>query len=129
MRNTHNFWKLRLEKILDIQINYIPTTYTWYELYTKFTSGKFELNQKLIEFSNKGNIQVVQLLLKAGADVRAENNYAIRWASKYGYVEIVKLLIRAGANVTTKNNFAIRWASENGHTQVVKLLLEAGATL
>ena len=85
LRNTDNFWKLRLEKVLDIQIKYIPAKYTWHQLYTKVTSGGVDLNKKLIKFSTAGDLEGVQLLIEAGADVTADNNKAIRWTSGKGY--------------------------------------------
>ena len=65
------------------------------------------------------------MLIEAGADVTADDNSAIRWASRNGHTEVVKLLIEAGADVTARDNYAIQWASENGHTEVVELLKEA----
>jgi ankyrin repeat protein len=32
-----------------------------------------------------------------GADFRADNNYAIRWASLYGHLEVVKYFVSMGA--------------------------------
>ncbi len=65
--------------------------------------------------------------LKAGVDVHARDDYALRWASRYGYEKVVELLLKAGADVHADNDYALRWASENGHEKVVKLLLKAGA--
>jgi ankyrin repeat protein len=43
-------------------------------------------------------------------------------ASRYGHAEIVKLLLENGADVHAENDSALRWASERGHTEIVKLL-------
>jgi ankyrin repeat protein len=40
------------------------------------------MDQELIEASEKGHVDVVKLLLEAGADVHADDNFAIRWASE-----------------------------------------------
>ena len=77
--------------------------------------------------SENGHIEVVKLLIDAGADVTAMNNKAIRLASENGHLEVVKLLIGAGADVTANDNEAIRWVSYNGHIEIVKLLIDAGA--
>lgn len=44
-------------------------------------------------------MDTLKLLIEAGANIHAENNQAIRWESKEGYLEIVKLLLDAGANL------------------------------
>jgi ankyrin repeat protein len=65
------------------------------------------------------------LLLEHGADVHANYDYALKWASHYGHTEIVKLLLEYGADVHVGNDYALRLASEKGHTEVVKLLKNA----
>ena len=90
------------------------------------------MNQKQLDISlcrmvEYGVASAVKVLIEAGADVTAGDNWAIRWASYRGYTDIVKLLIEAGADVTAGNNWAIRYANGAGHTGVVKLLIDAGA--
>jgi len=77
--------------------------------------------------SRNGHTEVVKILLAAGADVHANNDYALRWASESGHTEVVKILLAAGADVHADNDYALRWASQNGYTKVVKVLLAAGA--
>jgi len=62
------------------------------------------------------------LLLNAGANVHAKDNYALRLASINGHERIVELLLNAGANVHAIDNYALRVASTNGHERVVELL-------
>jgi len=81
----------------------------------------------LIVCSKYGKTDFVKYLLDAGADVHAQDDYALRWASYRGHIKVVKLLLDAGANVHTRNNGALQGASYNGHTDIVKLLLDAGA--
>ena len=81
----------------------------------------------LMGVAEYGHLEVVKLLLTAGADVHALNNYALRWAATNGHTEVVELLLAAGADVHALNNYALRWAATNGHTEVVELLLAAGA--
>jgi ankyrin repeat protein len=61
-------------------------------------------------------------------DLRADNNYAIKWASKNGHLEIVKLLAErlTDDDLRAYNNYAINGASFNGHLEIVKFLLENG---
>jgi ankyrin repeat protein len=77
--------------------------------------------------SYNGHTEMVKVLLAADADVHADNDGALRWASDEGHTEVVKVLLAAGADVHAKNDWALRWASDKGHTEVVKVLLAAGA--
>ena len=36
---------------------------------------------------------------------------ALRWASRYGHAEIVRVLLEHGANVHADDDYALRWAS------------------
>ena len=52
-----------------------------------------------------------------------------RWASENGHLEVVRYLVEQGANIHANNDYAIRWASENGHLEVVRYLVEKGANI
>ena len=62
----------------------------------------------------------MELLLKHGANVHAENDYALRQTSKYGYKNIVEILLKYGANVHANDDEALR----NGHKDAVELLIK-----
>jgi ankyrin repeat protein len=64
-----------------------------------------------------------------GADITADNNCVVRYASKNGHLETVKYLVSLGADITTDNNCAVRYASENGHLEVVKYLVSFEADI
>jgi len=64
----------------------------------------------------------VKKALEMGANVHANNDWVLLYASNYGYIDIVELLLKNGANVHAQNDYALRYASENGHINVVKLL-------
>ena len=72
-----------------------------------------------------GHTEIVKLLLKAGADIHANDDYALHWAVADGHTEIVELLLKAGANVHAKDDEALRKAARNGHMDVAKILLKA----
>jgi len=78
------------------------------------------LNQDLIKACTEGNIELVETLIKKGADVNFSNNYAISIAAKGGYLEIVKLLIKNGADIYDNENAASRWAT----AEIRKYLIE-----
>ena len=86
-----------------------------------------------------GNLQIVTLLIEAGANIDAIGySYTpLMIAAEAGDVEMVRLLIKSGANVNISNyyendelfkpNTALMAASSNGHSEVAQLLIEAGA--
>ncbi|OCK74011.1 ankyrin, partial [Lepidopterella palustris CBS 459.81] len=86
-----------------------------------------------------GNIELVQILLAAGADVNAPAaNYAgatsLQAAAIRGYVGIATILLDAGANTnghaaSEQGRTALEGAAEHGRIDMVQLLLNAGAEL
>ncbi len=76
-----------------------------------------------------GHLVVVKYLVEQGADIRAERDGALRWASCYGHLDVVKYLVEQGADVHAEKNRSLRWASSYGHLEVVKYLIEQGADI
>jgi len=72
--------------------------------------------------SEHGHLPVVQFLVEHGADVHADNDYALRWASNNGHLDVVKFLIEHGADIHADNDCALRWASSRVHLPVVQFL-------
>ena len=76
---------------------------------------------------------IVTMLIKAGADVDAQDNKGntpIIWAIRIGRADIVTMLIDAGADLNTKykdGNTALSLADLKGHTDIVKILTTADA--
>ena len=68
-------------------------------------------------------------MLERGADLHADDNYALGWAADFGHLEVVKYLLEQGADLNANNDEALRFAAEKGHLEVVKYLLEQGANL
>lgn len=59
-----------------------------------------ELNKKLFDISADGNKENVLILINAGAEVNATDDYsrtALTYASKYWYKDIIELLKKYGA--------------------------------
>jgi len=81
----------------------------------------------------KGDIEMVNDLLKAGANPNQDNRYGetpLYWASCYGYLGIAELLLKAGAdpNQTDDNgNTPLYWAVYGDNFEIAELLLKAGA--
>jgi ankyrin repeat protein len=71
---------------------------------------------------------VVQELLKTNkVDPAANNNFAIRLASRNGHIEVVQELLKTNkVDPAAENNYAIRGAIKNDHIEVVRELLSTG---
>jgi ankyrin repeat protein len=82
-----------------------------------------------------GHVEVVQLLIRAGAQLDAERSIChspLYLAASKGLAEMVRVLLNAGAKVQeTSRDFEghLYHAAASGHVQVVRVMLEAGATL
>ncbi len=65
------------------------------------------------------HIKVIHYLLKFVENI----NWAAALACYKGYLDIVKLLVIAGANLTAMDNYALTRASGAGHLEVVRYIL------
>ena len=81
-----------------------------------------------------GNPQIVDRLLKGGADAKAlgpNGETMVMFAARNGNPEVIRLLVEGGANVNAKEPLrgttALMWAVEQKHPEAVAALLKAGA--
>lgn len=87
----------------------------------------------LMYASQKGNLEIVQALLNAGAypNMKSKREFtALSFAAHEGYPEVVEALLAAGADINTQHDMGITplmFASFYGKLPVVKILLDAGA--
>jgi hypothetical protein len=90
--------------------------------------------------AEQGNLDLVKLLLNAGAGINTKDiRYGLsplQWAALEGRKSMVELLLENGAEVnvsdssgTTSYCTALSVAAARGHIQIVKLLLEKGADI
>jgi ankyrin repeat protein len=83
--------------------------------------------------AHDGDLSQVKALLKAGADVRAVNDYGatpMSEAAERGDPEIIRALLKAGADVESANptgQTALMTVARNGSVAAAELLLKAGA--
>ena len=75
------------------------------------------------------NVETIKMLIEAGADVHADDDYALIYSAANGYSEVVKYLVEEGAYVHAENDYALRLSAEYGHSEVVKYLIEKGADI
>lgn len=91
------------------------------------------IRNNLIRATVENHLEIVELLLDAGAEVDAQDvrgNTALIWASNKGYLPIVKLLLASGANVNKPNSSgytALNYAVEKGYSEIEFALRDAGA--
>ena len=90
-------------------------------------NNKYKADKIYIREMMEINYDAIKYLVEYGADITADDNYAIRWAANYGYFEIIKYLTENGADVTTLDNTAIRLAAYYGYLDIVQYLVENGA--
>jgi ankyrin repeat protein len=81
----------------------------------------------------QGDVAEAKRLLKAGADVRAKNDYgvnAMQLAADSNNTEMIALLLKAGADPESTNadgETALHLVARAGNVEAAKLLLKAGA--
>ena len=78
------------------------------------------LNNRLLVAGFTGDTRTVRLLLAAGANVHALDDWALRCAAYNGHTETVKVLLASGANVHAQDDEPLRMAAQNGHTETVR---------
>jgi ankyrin repeat protein len=74
----------------------------------------------------------VSYYLAKGADVNQEGVRALSVAASKGKIELVKILLAAGAEINEidiAQNTPLFWAAGEGHLEIVKLLVENGANI
>lgn len=97
--------------------------------------GKHACGTALGVASEKGNVDVVDLLLEARADATITDSAGwtpLHSASDRGHTQVVNLLLEYGADAmaTTNTGFTpLHAASESGHVDVVNLLINKVANL
>jgi len=91
-------------------------------------------NEALLEAAKHGYLQIVQALIKAGANVNAKDG-TTRGNTALGLTTnllIAQILIKAGANINAKDEYgttALMWAAGHGNHQIVQTLIKAGANV
>ena len=85
--------------------------------------------------AKQGHLEVVRILLEAGADqnaATANGITALMFAARQGHLEVVRLLLETGADknaAMAHGRTALMLAAKEGHLDVVRTLLKAGADM
>ncbi|OIW25038.1 hypothetical protein CONLIGDRAFT_583453, partial [Coniochaeta ligniaria NRRL 30616] len=109
---------------------------TWFKPYCADIEAKEHRDlTPLLWAAFHGHKNIVQLLLKKGANIEAKdyrNRTPLLWAACRGCEDVVQLLLEKGANIEAKdywNLTPLLWAACRGCEDVVQLLLERGANI
>jgi ankyrin repeat protein len=87
----------------------------------------------LHEVAMRGKTKLVELFIKAGADINARTKKGatpLHYAAYQGQIAVVKLLVSKGADVNATDNGGdtpLRWAEMLGHEEIVTFLRSQGA--
>lgn len=86
----------------------------------------------LVEAARQGHVDIVQVLIAAGANVNGGfYKVPLYAAAREGHLEVVRVLLDAGANIEGYEWYwtALIIASFKGHLSIVQLLIERGANI
>ena len=82
------------------------------------------VEQELWRACYAGDLSEVKRLVAFGADIHAEEDYALRRAAHWGHLEVIKYLVECGADIHADDDYALRSAASYGHLAIVKYLCE-----
>ena len=85
-----------------------------------------EDNFALIYAISNEQLEVVKFLVENGADIHADDDYALRHAAERVQLEIIKFLVEKGADIHARDDEALKYAAFYGHLEIVKYLVEKG---
>ena len=101
-----------------------------------YARGYTDLDMKLFQAAQRGDVKKMEALLEQGADINVRAG-SDKWtplmtASREGRLEAVELLLEEGAEVnltdTRHKKNAYHWALQYGRWDIARLLLDNGAT-
>jgi ankyrin repeat protein len=82
-----------------------------------------QLNDRLIQAAQEGDLRALARALKDGANAKEHDSLALWLAAERGHVECVKLLIEV-SEPRVGNSYALRRAAACGHADCVRVLME-----
>jgi ankyrin repeat protein len=83
----------------------------------------------MFTYATDGNTEKMKEMINLGANIRADDDAAIRYASFFNKWDAVKVLVENGADITADDNLPVKSASENGNFIMTKYLVERGADI
>ena len=85
----------------------------------------------LYKAASEGHCEIVQLLIRYGADINGHNGFLpMHAAAEEGHADVVRIILDFGMHPNKEDRrglTALQRAAAKGHTNVARLLLDAGA--
>jgi ankyrin repeat protein len=81
-----------------------------------------ELNSSLFKYAKLGDLINIKLLLEQGADIHAQDDYALRLSASKGNLDMVKYLIEQVADNKVDDNYALKYSAYHGNLEILKYL-------
>lgn len=75
------------------------------------------------------NSEMVCFLVESGANVRTNEDCALRWASLHCDMDLVRFLVKRGANIHVFNDYPLRASCKRGRLEQVRFLVDHGADI
>lgn len=100
--------------------------HSWYSYIPSLRTRTQEAKDKFL-MDHLEDPKAVEIAIRNGANVRAQDNMAIIEASDKGYEKTVEILLKAGADPKARKSLAIKTAYLKRHTKVVCILSSFGA--
>lgn len=125
IRNFNKIDGLDFIKIIEANLD---ESFTDEELINKIkTFSEMDLTMNFSHSIGYNKVRLVDLFLRAGADIHYNKDWPIYYAAKEGYTEILKLLLDKGVDPNADNGTSIYAALTNKEFQCLDMLIDAGA--
>jgi len=75
------------------------------------------------------NYKIIEILMEHGADIHASDDHLFRRCVKFGNYDLVEILMSLGVNINANNGESLKLAILFGNEKITELLLKNGANL
>lgn len=86
-----------------------------------------KIDADFIDAATNDKVETMLKLLRLGANVHVDSDYALQRCVKNRNACAVKCLLECGANVHIHDDYPLRWSAYKCHLELVVCLLEYGA--
>ncbi|KAH9499864.1 hypothetical protein Btru_076788 [Bulinus truncatus] len=134
-------WDMRCQLIIAIQKNDAEAVKNLISVEQINPNFSLQMINPICYAASKGNIQILNLLLDAGADPHTPNQrdcdyfwerQPIHIAASKGHLETIQLLVQRGVDINQQDSdqrTPLHWVSMYGQDHLVKWMVKAGASV